>query len=226
MTPVPIIEGVRRSAALGALGMPGLTAYAALARHLRPRVGDTLVVSSATGGVGSVAGQLARLSGCHTIAIVGDEAKATTAVETLGYDSAVVRTDPHWRQHLAQACPQGVDAYLHMGDAPTLAGVLDALAPGARVSLCGLMDQYNDGPRTMLAAGAVMAARATVAGMVVYDHADLTSEHVTRVGRLLQAGDLVLHEDRYQGLSSAPTAFIALMEGRNHGKVVVEVGTS
>ncbi|PZM97924.1 MAG: NADP-dependent oxidoreductase, partial [Actinobacteria bacterium] len=198
--PVRVPAGVPRSAALGALGMPGLTAYAAIERHLRPTAGETVVIGSAVGGVGSVAGQLARLSGARAVALVGDERKARTARELLGYDAAVVRTAADWRDQLARACPDGVHGYLHMGDAQTLDGVLAALAIGARVSLCGLMDQYNDGPRTMLAAGAVMRARAIVYGMVVYDHVDLAERHRAQVGELIRTGQLKLNEDRYSGL--------------------------
>ncbi|MFX0592518.1 MDR family NADP-dependent oxidoreductase [Melissospora conviva] len=223
LRPIAVPDGVPRSAALGALGMPGLTAYAAVQRHLRPVAGDTVVVGSATGGVGSVAGPLAKLAGARTVALVGDDAKAKTAVQTLGYDAAVVRTAPDWIEQLAAACPDRINGYLHMGDAQTLEVVMESLAVGARVSLCGLMDQTNGGPRTMLRAGAVMAARAVVHGMVVYDHFDLAAEQVEHVAGLLRTGQLHLHEDRYQGLASAPEAFARLMSGRNHGKVVVQV---
>lgn len=222
VVPVSLPDGVPASAALGAFGMPGLTAYAAMERHLLPRTGETVVVSSATGGVGSVAGQLLQAAGVRPVAIVGSAAKAEDAA-TLGYAAAVVRTDPDWLDALAAACPDGIHGYLHMGDMPTLNGVMGLLSVGARVSLCGLMDQYNDGPRTMLSAGAIMTARANVHGMVVYDHMDLTAAHVRRVGELLLAGDLVLHEDRHIGLASAPEAFAQMMSGANRGKVVVEV---
>src|SRR5690606_300501 len=115
-TVVSLPDDVPASAALGALGMPGLTAYAAHVRHLRPRLGDTVVVSSATGGVGAVAGQLARLSGARAVAVVGTPEKAAVAVDRLGYAAAVVRTDEDWTDRLAAVCPHGVDAYLHMGD--------------------------------------------------------------------------------------------------------------
>ena len=180
------------------------------------------MVSSATGGVGSVAGQLLRAAGVRPVAIVGSAAKAEDAA-ALGYEASVLRTDPHWLDALAAACPDGIHGYLHMGDMPTLNGVMGRLSIGARVSLCGLMDQYNDGPRTMLSAGAIMTARALVHGMVVYDHLDLTADHVRRMTELWQAGDLVLHEDRHLGLESAPEAFAQLMSGANRGKVVIEV---
>jgi NADPH-dependent curcumin reductase CurA len=220
---VTVPDGIPRSAVLGALGMPGLTAYAALRRHVQPAPGDTVVVSSATGGVGAVAGQLARIAGARTVAIVGDEQKQETALSVLGYDEAVIRGRDGWEEQLAAACPARIHGYVHMGDAPTLGVVAEMLAIGARVSLVGIQDSYGDGPRTMLRAGAVMSARASVHGMVVFDHLDLEREQTTRIGRFLQEGRMVLHEDRTTGLASAPEAFVRLMAGRNQGKVVVEV---
>ena len=222
-TPVSVPEGVASSAVLSTLGMPGLTAYASVVRHLTPRVGDTVAISSATGGVGAVAGQLAKLSGARTVAIVGHPRKARIATEELGYDASVVRTADDWTTALVEACPQGIDAYLHMGDAATLDVAMEQLATGARVSLVGIRDAYGSGSATKVRAGAVMSARATVSGMVVFDHADIADEQVARLGSLLREGKMVLHEDRYQGLAKAPEAFIGLLAGENHGKVIVEV---
>ncbi|WP_166140182.1 MDR family NADP-dependent oxidoreductase [Nocardioides ochotonae] len=223
VTPVPRRAGVPASAALGALGMPGLTAYAAHVRHLKPRVGDTVVISSATGGVGAVAGQLATVAGARAVAIVGTEDKAAIAVDQLGYAAAVIRGRDGWVEELRKACPDGIDAYLHMGDQATLDVVMEQLAVGARVSLCGLMDQYNGGAPTTVRAGAVMTARAEVQGMVVYDHHDLVAEQAARLGALIADGRVLLLEDRYVGLDQAPEAFARLMSGRNQGKVVVQV---
>ncbi|MBB3043653.1 zinc-binding dehydrogenase [Nocardioides soli] len=222
VTPVQVPPGVPASAALGALGMPGLMAYAAHVRHLRPTAGATVVIGAATGGVGSVAGQLARLAGARTVGIVGSDEKAALATGPLGYDVAV-RRGPSLADELARACPDRIDGYLHLGDQDTLDVVLEQLAVGARVSLAGLMDQYNGGAPTRLRAGAVMAARAEVHGMVVYDHGDLAAEHAQRVGDLLASGALVAPEDRYAGLDRAALAFARLMGGHTVGKVVVDV---
>lgn len=223
--PVASFQGVPPSAALGALGMPGLTAYAAITRQLKPRIGETVVISSATGGVGAVAGQLARLSGAHTIAIVGSQEKADLAREKLGYDEAVVRTQNDWADKLKATAPEGVDCYLHSGDSEVLGGVLRQLAIGARITLCGLMDQYNDAGPSMMAAGAIIAARAVVYGMVVYDHNDLADEQIRRIAPLIASGDIKLIEDRVEGLAKAPEAFVRLMSGLNTGKAIVEVAT-
>ncbi len=220
--PVTVPVGVPASAVLGVLGMPGLTAYAAHTRHLQPKVGDTVVIGSATGGVGSLAGQLARIAGARTIAIVGDPEKADLA-QALGYDEVVVRTAPDWLAQLHAATPDRIDGYLHMGDQAVLDGVVEHLAVGARVSLCGLIDQSNGASPTRVRAGALMAARATTYGMVVYDHVDLSAEHVRRVGALLAAGQVLAPTEVYDGLESAGEAFAALMSGRNRGKVIVQI---
>lgn len=224
LQPITIPEDLPPSAALGALGMPGLTAYAAHVRHLQPRRGDTVVVSSATGGVGSLTGALARLAGARTVAIVGSQRKAELATGTLGYDATVIRTDPDLADRLREVCPDRIDGYIHMGDQQTLDVVMEQLAVGSRVSLVGVMDQYNGAPPTRLRAGAVIAARATMHGMVVYDHLDLAREHVEKVAPLIRSGDVAMVEDRYQGLAEAAEAFCRLMSGENVGKVVVEVG--
>ncbi|KQW53670.1 hypothetical protein ASC77_05225 [Nocardioides sp. Root1257] len=220
--PVTVPRGAPLSAALGVLGMPGLTAYAAHVRHLRPRSGATVVIGAATGGVGAVAGQLARVAGARVVGVVGSDEKARLATERLGY-ADVVRRGAGLGDALVAACPDGIDAYLHLGDQATLDAVMERLSVGARVSLCGLMDQANGSAPTRLRAGAVMRARAEVHGMVVHDHTDLAHEHAQRVGDLLAAGDLVALEDRYAGLDLAPTAFARLMSGRNTGKVLVDV---
>lgn len=221
--PVTVPAGVPVSAALGVLGMPGLTAYAAHERHLRPQPGETIVISSATGGVGALAGQLATLAGARTVAIVGSDEKAQLARAELGYDAAVVRGREGWVDALRAACPDRIHGYLHMGDQETLDGVVEQLAVGARVSLTGLIDQSNGAPATRVRAGALMAARATTYGMVVYDHHDLSAEHVATIGRHLLDGAVTAHEDRYLGLERAGAAFADQMSGRNRGKVIVEI---
>jgi NADPH-dependent curcumin reductase CurA len=185
--------------------------------------GDTVVVSAATGAVGSTAGQLARLSGCRTVGIVGGPEKARLATEVFGYAAAVDRLATSWADQLRAACPAGVDAYLDNAGGDVLRGVVAQLATGARVVLCGLMDQYNDGPPSTLPAGPLIGRRATVRGLVVYDHEDLLPRFTARVGTLLSEGRMRLVEERHPGLAAAPAAFCRLMRGGNVGKVVVEI---
>jgi NADPH-dependent curcumin reductase CurA len=222
---VSVPDGVPPSAALGVLGMPGLAGFVAVTRMMALTPGDTVAVSAATGPVGSTAGQLARLAGCRTVAIVGGPGKARVAVAHFGYAAAVDRRAPGWEDRLRAACPGGVDAYLDNAGGDVLRGVVGQLATGARVVLCGLMDQYNDGPPSTLPAGPLIGRRATVRGLVVYDHEDLRPRFTARVGALLREGRLRLLEERRGGLAAAPAAFCRLMRGENVGKVVVEVAT-
>jgi NADPH-dependent curcumin reductase CurA len=223
LRPVKVPPGVPRTAALSVLGTPGLTAYAAITRLIRPVVGDTVVITSATGAVGGAAGQLARLAGARPVAIVGGPAKCEVAVEKLGYAAAVDRHDPGWLEALAKACPDGVHGYLHMAGGDVLRGVSGLLAPHARVALCGLPDHANEAGETVLPAGAVMRARASVHGLVVHDHFDLRPQFAERVGRLLAEGRLTFLEDAHHGLESAPLAFSRLMAGLNTGKAIVHL---
>lgn len=224
LSPLSVPPGVPRTAALGALGTPGLTAYAAVTRLMRPAAGGTVVVSSATGGVGSVAGRLAALAGARTVAIAGGPEKCRVAVERLGYTAAVDRHDPRWTEALAAACPDGVDGYLHMGGGAVLEGVMNLVSPGGRVVLCGLPENANEvGTPASLPAGLIMRTRAVVHGFVVYDHEDLRPDFLREVGGLLAQGRLNPLEDLHEGLESAPAAFRGLMSGRNTGKVIVRV---
>lgn len=221
--PVDVPPGVRPSAVLGVLGMPGLTAYAAVTRLMRLLPGDTVAVSAATGAVGATAGQLAAAAGCRTVAIVGGARKARLALEEFGYAAAVDRLASDWPAQLRAYAPNGVDAYLDNAGGEVLTEVVSQLAIGGRVVLCGLMSQYNDGPPSMLPAGTLIGRRASAHGLVVYDHEDLRPSFRARVGSLLRSGELRYHEDRRHGLAAAPAAFCDLMSGRNAGKVVVEV---
>lgn len=185
--------------------------------------GDTVVVSAATGPVGSTAGQLARLAGCRAVAIVGGPEKDRVATEHFGYAASVDRLGPDWADRLRAACPDGVDAYLDNAGGDVLRGVVAQLAQGARVVLCGLMDQYNDGPPSMVPAAPLIGRRATVHGLVVYDHEDLRPRFMARVAALLREGRLRMLEEGHAGLAAAPAAFCRLMRGANVGKVIVEV---
>jgi NADPH-dependent curcumin reductase CurA len=216
-------EGTPPSAALGVLGMPGLTGYAAVTRLLAPRPGETAVISAGTGAVGSTAGQLAALAGARVVAIVGGARKVAVATGHFGFAAGVDRLDPGWEEALRAACPDGVDCYLDNSGGAVLRGVVGQLAVGGRVALCGLMHDYNEGPPSVLPAGPLIGRRATVHGLVVYDHEDLRPAFVAEVGGLLRSGRLRMLEDRRRGLDGAPAAFCALMRGENVGKVVVEV---
>jgi hypothetical protein len=225
-------QGVRRldpalapvSTALGVLGMPGLTGYAGLVYLGEPKPGQTVVVSAATGAVGSTAGQVARLVGARAVGIAGSAEKCAFAVKELGYAACVNYKEGDLRASLKQACPDGIDVYFDNVGGDTLAAVLGQLALGARVVLCGMIEAYSMAtppPGPFL--GPVVGARASLRGLVVYDHLARLPELTKVVGGWIRSGQFRYREDVTEGLTAAPEAFCRLMRGDNFGKALVRV---
>ncbi len=213
------------STAVGMLGMPGLTAYAGLLYTAEPEAGDTVVVSAAAGPVGSTVGQIARIKGCRVVGIAGSDRKCRYVVDELGFDDCINYKTQDLKSALAEACPDRVNVYFDNVGGTTLEAVLANLAIGARVTLCGLISQYNaDTPPPGPNLGPVIGARAILKGFVVYDHYHRWVEFLDVRGGWLRDGQLRYREDRSAGLDSAPDAFSRLMRGENFGKVLVEVG--
>lgn len=211
------------SLALGVLGMPGLTAYAGMERILQPVPGQTLVVSAAAGPVGATVGQLGKAAGARVIGIVGSPEKAGWLREAAGFDGCIDRHAP-LGEALDELCPDGIDMYFDNVGGAILQAVMERLALNARVALCGLMDQYNQaevppGPNP----GLVIRARATMRGLVVYDHEDLRPRMEEELGGRIRDGSLAYREAVFEGLESAPTAFCRLMGGQTFGKTVVRL---
>lgn len=210
--------------ALGVLGMPGLTAWAGFNKLADAKAGDTLVVSAAAGPVGATVGQLARIAGCRVVGIAGGPDKCRWATEVAGFDACINHQSPgegSLRGALKRACPNGIDVYFDNVGGDVLLAVCEQLALGARIVLCGLIAQYNGEAPVPLNPGLIIRARATVRGLVVYDHwADLPSMTAELSGHLA-AGRLHFREDRSTGLASTPAAFVRLMNGRNQGKALV-----
>lgn len=229
-------QGVRKvdpalaplSTALGVLGMPGLTGYAGLVYLGEPRPGQTVLVSAATGPVGSTAGQFARLMGCRTVGIAGSDAKCRHAVDDLGYDACINHRTADLGEAIRQACPDGVDVYFDNVGGDVLAAVLGRLALNARVVLCGMPAAYSmDAPPAHGPwLGPVVAARATLRGLVVYDHFHRMAEMQKVVGRWIREGRFRYREDVVDGLDHAPEAFCRLMRGENFGKSLVRVAAA
>ena len=226
-------QGVRKldpaaaplSTALGVLGMPGLTGYAGLVYLGEPKPGQTVVVSAATGPVGSTVGQVARLVGARPVGIAGSDDKCRYAVEELGYAACVNYKQGDLRAQLKAACPDGIDVYFDNVAGDTLAAVLANLALGARVVLCGMIEAYSmDKPPAGPWLGPVVGARATMKGLVVYDHMHRMPEMTRVVGGWIRDGRFRWKEDVTEGLDGAPEAFCRLMRGENFGKALVRVG--
>ncbi|MCR5867395.1 NADP-dependent oxidoreductase [Aquincola sp. J276] len=219
------------SHALGGLGMPGFTAHVGLLDIGQPTPGETVVVAAATGAVGSVVGQIARLRGARVVGVAGGAAKVRHALEALGLDACVDRHDPQFAQRLAQACPRGIDVYFENVGGPVLDAVLPLLNVGARVPLCGFVAHYNDGPapagpdlRPSLLA-TVLQKRVRLQGFIILDHDGQRFETFQReMAAWVQRGEVQLHEEVIDGLQHAPAALQDLLDGRHIGKVVVRVG--
>ncbi|RAN75799.1 NADP-dependent oxidoreductase [Bacillus sp. SRB_336] len=226
----PLAETAQPSLALGGLGMPGFTAHVGLLDIGQPRPGDTVVVAAATGAVGAVVGQIARLKGARVVGIAGGPEKCRYAVEELGFDACLDHRAPALGERLAAACPDGIDVYFENVGGAVFDAVLPLLNLGARVPVCGVIAHYNErqapaGPdrRPQLMA-TVLQKRIRMQGFVILDHYGERFEVFRRdMQAWLDAGQLKLREDRIEGLENAPAAFIGLLEGRNFGKLVVRV---
>ena len=212
---------------LGILGMPGLTAYAGLLRLGEPQAGDTVVVSAASGAVGSMVGQIAKIQGCRVVGVAGSPEKCAWVTEQAGMDACVNYKTEDLREALKRHCPDGIDLYFDNVGGDMLQAVMEQLAIGARVVLCGLMSQYNTdemppGPNP----GWIIKARATVRGLVVYDHEDLRDRFVNDAGQWLREGRIHYIEDVTDGIENAADAFSRLMSGNNHGKAIVRMAAA
>jgi NADPH-dependent curcumin reductase CurA len=212
------------TAALGVLGMPGLTGYVGMVHVVPPHPAQTVVVSAATGPVGSTAGQTARIMGARVVGIAGSAEKCGYAVRELGFDQCVNYKSGDLKQLLKQACPDGIDVYFDNVGGDTLAAVLGNLALNAQILLCGMIGAYNlDAPPPGPHLGPVVVARATLKGLVVYDHVGRLPELQRVVGGWIRENKFRYREDVAEGLTAAPAAFCRLMRGENFGKSLVRV---
>jgi NADPH-dependent curcumin reductase CurA len=212
------------TAALGVLGTPGLTGYVGMAYVVPPHPGQTVVVSAATGPVGSTAGQTARLMGARVVGIAGSAEKCAYAVRELGFDQCVDYKSGDLKQLLKHACPNGIDVYFDNVGGDTLSAVLGNLALNAQIVLCGMIGAYNlDAPPPGPHLGPVVVARATLKGLVVFDHFGRLPELQRVVGGWIREGKFRYREDIAERLSEAPGAFCRLMRGENFGKSLVRV---
>lgn len=227
---VPLGEMAQPSLALGGLGMPGFTAYVGLLDIGQPKPGETVVVAAATGAVGAVVGQIAKLKGARVVGIAGGTDKCRFAVEELGVDVCLDRRDPQLAERLAAACPDGIDVYFENVGGPVFDAVLPLLNIGARVPVCGVIAHYNDetlppGPnRLPLLMGDAVQKRLRIQGFIILDHyAERFDAFRRDMGEWVAASQVKLREDLVDGLENASAAFIGLLEGRNFGKLVVRV---
>jgi NADPH-dependent curcumin reductase CurA len=216
------------SYALGALGMPGFTAFVGLLDIGKPRSGETLVVAAATGAVGSVVGQIAKLQGCRVVGIAGGADKCAWAVRELGFDDCIDHRSAALDAQLAAACPGGIDVYYENVGGKVFRAVLPLLNAHARIPVCGLISQYNEtpaqspgDPMTQLMR-AILVKRLAVRGFIISDgHEHRRGDFMISMVAWLRAGQIKYREHVVQGLERAPEAFLDMLAGRNFGKVVV-----
>jgi len=221
----------RPSRSLGVLGMPGFTAYMGLLDIGQPKSGETVAVAAATGAVGSVVGQIAKLKGCRVVGVAGGSKKCKAAVETLGFDVCLDHYATDFSQQLADECQEGIDVYFESVGGKVFEAVLPLLNVKARIPICGLIAHYNDtslpeGPdRSPLLIQTFLVRRIKAQGFIIFD------DYGSRYGEFLEEmtpwvadGKVKFLEDVVEGLENAPNAFIGLLEGENFGKLVVRVG--
>ena len=215
--------------ALGVLGMPGMTAYTGLLQIGAPKAGETVVVSAASGAVGSAVGQIARIKGARAVGIAGGPDKCGYVRQELGFDDCVDHRAADFAERLAAACPKGIDVYFENVGSPVWDAVFPLLNPFARVPVCGLIAQYN---MTELPAGpnrvpalfrAVLTKRLLIRGFIVTDFAAHFNDFIRDMPQWVKEGRIKYREDVADGLENAPAAFMGMLKGRNFGKQLVRV---
>jgi NADPH-dependent curcumin reductase CurA len=212
------------SAYLGAVGMPGVTAWIGLNEHGRPKAGETVVVSAASGAVGSAAGQLAKLKGCRVVGIAGGHAKCAYVINDLGFDACIDYKSGELSASLAIACPKGIDVYFDNVGGPTLDAVLNYMNAFSRIALCGQISGYNDpGALAVRNMRSFLVNRIALRGFICSDHMDLWRPALKELGELVHTGKLKYRESIAVGLDNAPRAFIGLLNGKNFGKQLVKL---
>lgn len=219
------------SQSLGVLGMPGFTAYMGLLDIGQPKPGETVVMAAATGAVGSVVGQIAKLKGCRVVGVAGGAKKCEAGVETFGFDVCIDHYAPDFEERLANACPEGIDVYFESVGGKVFDAVLPLLNVKARIPVCGLIAGYNstklpDGPdRLSLLMQTFLVRRIKVQGFIIFDdYGSRYPEFLSEMGPWVEEGKVKSIEDVVDGLENAADAFIGQLEGKNFGKLVVRVG--
>jgi NADPH-dependent curcumin reductase len=211
---------------VGGLGMPGWTAYFGLLEIGQPKAGETVVVSAASGAVGSLVGQIAKIKGCHVVGLAGGPDKCAYVTKELGFDACVDYKAGNIAANLKAACPKGIDVYFENVGGEILDAVLLQMNPFGRIPVCGLISAYNatsmpEGPKNLRA---VLTQRLTMRGLIVFDWANRIPEAITQLGAWHAEGKLKIREDvRTGGIDAYPGLLNDLYTGGNNGKLVLKV---
>jgi NADPH-dependent curcumin reductase CurA len=212
---------------LGAVGMPGVTAWYGLTQIIEPKVGETIVVSAASGAVGGVVGQLAKQRGVRAVGIAGGPDKCAYVKEELGFDACV-----DYKAHadlkslsaaLKQACPAGIDGVFENVGGVVLDAAMQRANAFSRIALCGMISGYEGAPIPMAAPQLLLTNRMKLQGFIVSEHMDLWPQALAELGTLVATGQLKYRETVAQGIEAAPDAFLGLLKGRNFGKQLVKL---
>ncbi|ART54893.1 NADP-dependent oxidoreductase [Acidovorax carolinensis] len=212
---------------LGAVGMPGVTAWYGLVKIIAPKAGDTVVVSAATGAVGSAFAALAKARGCRAVGIAGGAEKCRYAVEELGFDVCI-----DYKEHsdvkamskaLKEACPNGIDGYFENVGGWIMDAVMLRMNAFSRVALCGMIAGYDGAPLPMANPALILINRMKIEGFIVSEHMEVWPEALKELGTLVGTGKLRPRETIAQGIVAAPEAFLGLLKGKNFGKQLVKL---
>jgi NADPH-dependent curcumin reductase len=215
------------SAYLGAVGMPGVTAWYGLTKICEPQPGRTVVVSAASGAVGSVVGQLAKARGCRAVGIAGGADKCSYVVDELGFDACVdykAHTDPKaFYKALKEATPDGVDACFENVGGSILDAALARMNAFGRIALCGMISGYDGQPIPLAHPQLILQSRLRIEGFIVSEHMEVWPEALKELGGMVASGKLKYRETVAAGIEAAPEAFLGLLKGKNFGKQLVKL---
>ena len=215
------------SAYLGAVGMPGVTAWYGLVKIIEPKAGETMVVSAATGAVGSAFAALSKARGCRTVGIAGGPEKCRYALDELGFDACIdykLHQDAaSLSQALKDACPDGVDGYFENVGGMVLDAVITRMNAFGRIAVCGMIAGYDGAPLPLSYPALILTNRLKVQGFIVSEHMEVWPEALKELGTLVATGKLKPRESIAQGLEAAPEAFLGLLKGKNFGKQLVKL---
>ena len=212
---------------LGAVGMPGVTAWYGLVKIIAPKAGETVVITAASGAVGSAFGALAKARGCRVVGIAGGPDKCKYVTDELGFDACI-----DYRQHpdvktmsaaLKEACPNGIDGYFENVGGYIFDAVLLRTNAFARVALCGMIAGYDGQPLPLANPALILINRLKIEGFIVSEHMEVWPEALTELGTLVGTGKLKPRESIAQGIEAAPEAFLGLLKGKNFGKQLVKL---
>ncbi|RZI84519.1 MAG: NADP-dependent oxidoreductase [Rubrivivax sp.] len=215
------------SAYLGSVGMPGVTAWYGLIKIINPQEGQTVVVSAASGAVGSVVGQLAKARGCRVVGFAGGADKCRYVVDELGFDACIdYKAHPDSRslyKALKEVTPDGVDGYFENVGGAILDAVMARMNAFGRIAMCGMIAGYDGQPMPLANPGLILVSRLKVEGFIVSEHPEVWPEATKELGTMVATGKMKFRESIAQGIASAPEAFLGLLKGKNFGKQLVKL---